>query len=88
MGLVNRLVAPGSALAEAVVLAHELAGFPQTCLRNDRRSVLWQWGLDEEDALAAEARLGRQTIGSGETAAGAQSFASGAGRHGGPLSSG
>jgi len=85
MGLVNRLVAPGTALAEAVALARELAAFPQTCLRNDRRSVLWQWGLDEEDALAAEARLGRQTIGSGETAAGARLFASGAGRHGGAL---
>jgi enoyl-CoA hydratase len=85
MGLVNRLVAPGTALAAAVALAHELAAFPQTCLRNDRRSVLWQWGLDEVDALAAEARLGRQTIGSGETAAGAKLFASGAGRHGGAL---
>jgi enoyl-CoA hydratase len=86
MGLVNRLVAPGTALAEALALAHELAAFPQTCLRNDRRSVLWQWGLDEADALAAEARLGRQTIGSGETAAGARRFAAGAGRHGGALS--
>jgi enoyl-CoA hydratase len=85
MGLVNRLVAPGRALAEATALAHELAALPQTCLRNDRRSVLWQWGLDEEDALAAEARLGRQTIGSGETAAGAALFASGVGRHGGAL---
>jgi enoyl-CoA hydratase len=85
MGLVNRLTPPGAALAEALVLAHELAAFPQTCLRNDRRSVLRQWGLDEHDALAAEARLGRQTIASGETADGASLFASGAGRHGGPL---
>jgi enoyl-CoA hydratase len=71
-----------------VTLAHELASLPQTCLRNDRRSALGQWGLDEEDALAAEARLGRQTIGSGETLAGARLFASGAGRHGGPLPTG
>jgi enoyl-CoA hydratase len=85
MGLVNRLVAPGTALAEAMALAHEVAGFPQTCLRNDRRSLVWQWGLDEDDALAAEARLGRQTIASGETAAGARLFASGAGRHGSAL---
>jgi enoyl-CoA hydratase len=85
MGLVNRLAAPGSALAEATALAHEIAAFPQTCLRNDRRSVLGQWSLDEEDALAAEARLGRQTIASGETAAGARLFASGSGRHGGTL---
>jgi enoyl-CoA hydratase len=85
MGLVNRLVAPGTALAEAVTLARELAAFPQTCLRNDRRSVLGQWGLDEEEALAAEARLGRQTIDSGETAQGAKLFASGVGRHGSTL---
>jgi enoyl-CoA hydratase len=85
MGLVNRLVAPGTALAEAVDLARQLAQFPQTCLRNDRRSLLWQWALDEEDALGAEARLGRQTIGSGETAAGAALFASGSGRHGAAL---
>ncbi len=87
MGLVNRLVAPGTALPEALALAHELAGLPQTCLRNDRLSLLGQWGLDERDALAAESRFGRLTISSGETAAGARLFASGAGRHGGALPS-
>jgi len=87
MGLVNRLVAPGTSLAAAVTLAHELAAHPQTCLRNDRRSTLGQWALSEEEALAAEARRGRQTIGSGETAAGARLFASGEGRHGTALPS-
>jgi enoyl-CoA hydratase len=82
MGLVNRLVAPGHALEAGVGLATELAAFPQACLRNDRRSVLSQWGLDSEAALAAEARLGRDTIASGETAEGAQRFSAGAGRHG------
>ena len=57
----------------------------QACMRNDRRSLLAQWGHDESDALAAEARFGRQTIASGETAPGAKRFASGAGRHGGAL---
>jgi enoyl-CoA hydratase len=85
MGLVNRLVPPGTALAAALDLARQLAAFPQTCLRNDRRSVLWQWGRDEEDALATEARLGQQTIASGETARGAERFAAGAGRHGGTV---
>jgi enoyl-CoA hydratase len=88
MGLVNRLVAPGTALAEATALAHELAALPQICLRNDRRSLLEQWGHDEGDALTAEARYGRQTISSGETAAGAALFASGAGRHGGTVPTG
>ena len=82
MGLVNRLVPPGHALEAAVALAAELAAFPQACLRNDRHSVLGQWGLDAEAALAAEARLGRDTIASGETAEGARRFSAGAGRHG------
>src|SRR3954449_9700226 len=36
MGLANRLVPPGRALAEAVSLAHELASRPQAALRSDR----------------------------------------------------
>ncbi|HMK99721.1 MAG TPA: crotonase/enoyl-CoA hydratase family protein [Acidimicrobiales bacterium] len=82
IGLVNRLAPPGQALAAACSLAKELAALPQTCMRNDRRSMLGQWALSEEDALTAEARLGRATIASGETADGALRFATGAGRHG------
>ena len=82
MGLVNRLTPPGRALAGAKALAREIAAFPPTCMRNDRRSVLWQWGLPEPDALVLEARLGLDTIASGETRQGAGRFAAGAGRHG------
>ena len=82
MGLVNRLVAPGTALRSACELAQDLAALPQACLRNDRRSVLGQWGLSEPDAMVAEARLGRDSIASGEAADGARRFAGGAGRHG------
>jgi enoyl-CoA hydratase len=82
MGLVNRLAPPGQALAVALALAEELAALPQRCLRNDRRSLLGQWDLSEADALVREARLGRDTIASGETLAGAARFAGGAGRHG------
>jgi enoyl-CoA hydratase len=85
MGLVNRLTPPGRALETAVELALELAALPQTCLRNDRRSVLWQWGLSEPEALVLEARFGLHTIDSGETQLGAARFASGAGRHGTPV---
>jgi enoyl-CoA hydratase len=83
MGLVNRVTAPGQALAVAVALASELAVLPQRCLRNDRRSAWEQWDLDEAAATVNEVRLGMQTIASGETMAGAGRFASGAGRHGG-----
>jgi len=85
MGLVNRLVPPGRALEAAIALAFDLAALPQTCMRNDRRSVLWQWGLPEPDALVLEARFGIDTISSGETMQGAARFASGAGRHGAPV---
>jgi enoyl-CoA hydratase len=82
MGLVNRLVAPGAALAGALELAHELSRFPQHCLRNDRLSSYRQWSLDQDAALREETALGRDVIRSGETLAGASRFAGGAGRHG------
>lgn len=82
MGLANRLVEPGSAVAEAVRLAKELAAFPQRCLRADRLSSYRQWALPLEEALTEETRLGLEVIRSGETRAGAERFASGAGRHG------
>jgi enoyl-CoA hydratase len=82
IGLVNRLTRPGKALPGAVALAHELAALPQVAMRNDRRSLLDQWGLDEPAALVREAELGRDTVASGEAADGAVRFASGAGRHG------
>ncbi|MDI5979595.1 crotonase/enoyl-CoA hydratase family protein [Amycolatopsis magusensis] len=81
MGLVNRLVPPGQARAEAERLAAQIAAFPQTCLREDRLSVLEQEGLSEEDAMAAELRHGLVSL-SSDALAGAQRFASGAGRHG------
>ncbi|MBB4210838.1 enoyl-CoA hydratase [Rhodothalassium salexigens DSM 2132] len=85
IGLVNRLVDDGQALAAAHALAQDLARLPQTCLRNDRRSALDQWALDRPAAQANEFRLGLATIASGETAQGADAFSAGAGRHGEPL---
>ncbi|HEX6310205.1 MAG TPA: crotonase/enoyl-CoA hydratase family protein [Acidimicrobiia bacterium] len=83
MGLVDRVTDSGAALAAAVALARELAALPQTCLRNDRRSAIEQWGLTEEEAMRNELRLGRATLESGESRAGARAFAAGEGRHGG-----
>ena len=82
IGLANRVVSSGEALGTAVALAHEIAALPQRCLRSDRRSVYEQHGASLGDALANEVRLGLETIRSGETQAGAQRFAAGAGRHG------
>ncbi len=84
IGLANRVVEPGQALAAAVELATEIAALPQRCLQSDRASSYDQWSLDLGDALSRETRLGRATIASGETLAGAARFASGDGRHGAP----
>ena len=82
MGLANRVVAPGAALEEAVALARQLAGFPQRCMRADRRSVHEQWSRSLDEALLAETEGGLEVIRSGETREGASRFAAGAGRHG------
>jgi enoyl-CoA hydratase len=81
-GLANRVSDPGRALEDAVSLALELSLLPQACMRNDRQSLLAQWGMGEEEAMADELRLGLLTIASGETAAGAHAFSAGQGRHG------
>ena len=84
IGLVNRVVAPGEALAAATELAHELARLPQAALRTDRLSAIEQWGLGWDAAVLNEFRLGIATVASGETEAGARRFAAGIGRHGTP----
>lgn len=82
MGLTNRLVPSGTALAAAIALAGELARFPQGCLRSDRLSSYEQWDWSLAEALAVETRRGMEVIDSGEARVGAERFASGAGRHG------
>ena len=82
MGLANRIVADGQALAAGIELARQIAAFPQVCMRNDRLSSYEQWGSDLEAALARETELGLATIRSGEALAGAARFAGGEGRHG------
>ena len=82
MGLVNRVVPEGQALRAALELARELGHLPQTCLRNDRLSMLESLDLDARAAMENEVRRGRETLASGETSAGAARFHGGAGRHG------
>lgn len=81
-GLANRLVPEGQALAEAKALAEQLAKFPQTCLRSDRRSSYEQWGLDVAAALVNEGKRGAPAL-QQESRAGAARFAAGKGRGGG-----
>ena len=80
MGLANRVVPVGRSRPAAEELAHELARFPQTCMREDRLSVLDQEGLDEAAALASELEHGLRSL--AEVRAGLERFRAGAGRHG------
>ncbi|GHH11904.1 enoyl-CoA hydratase [Amycolatopsis oliviviridis] len=83
IGLANRVVPDGEALAAAQALARELAAFPQACLRADRASAYGQYGLTEEEAMRAE--FSHALTGGGlaaEAVEGASRFSDGAGRHG------
>ncbi|HEY4027603.1 MAG TPA: crotonase/enoyl-CoA hydratase family protein [Candidatus Dormibacteraeota bacterium] len=82
MGLANRVTPSGAARRVAEDLALEIAGFPQTCMREDRLSALEQTNLDLEAALANELRHGLASLRSPEALGGARRFASGRGRHG------
>jgi enoyl-CoA hydratase len=80
MGLANRIVPAGEALAEARALAHEIAAKPQAALRSDRRSSYEQWGMSIEEALAGEYAHGMETLQTGEMVGGLESYESGAWR--------
>ena len=80
MGLANRVVPDGESLAAARALARELAGLPQTCMREDRLSLLEQEGLDEPAALANELGHGIRALEDAQS--GLERFRAGAGRHG------
>lgn len=82
MGLANKVVEAGCALEEALLLAKQIARFPQGCLRGDRMSAYMQWDMPYDQAMANEFRLGRETIASGATREGAARFAAGKGRGG------
>lgn len=80
-GLANRVVEPGTARAAAEELAHQLAALPQTCLRNDRTSVLHAAGRPEREAMEFELAIGIGSL-TADGVSGAGRFAGGAGRHG------
>jgi enoyl-CoA hydratase len=79
-GLANRVVPKGTAKQAAVALAHELAKFPQACMRADRLSCLGAFDGTLDDVLREEFTRGVGVL--GEAQVGAARFAAGAGRHG------
>jgi enoyl-CoA hydratase len=80
-GLATKVVPSGQTRAAAEALAHDLARFPQICMRADRTSALTQWSLPLDEALRAEGRGGMRPL-LEEAGGGASRFASGRGRHG------
>ncbi len=82
IGLANRVVPRGRAREEAEALARTIAEFPPHCVLSDRRSAYDSLGKTLDAALRREHALGAATMKTGESLAGAQRFAGGAGRHG------
>lgn len=81
IGLVNRVVANGTAKKAATEIAHQIAAFPQICMRGDRLSAIEQFDLSFKAAMANEFTHGQASI-KKESVKGAARFAKGAGRHG------
>jgi enoyl-CoA hydratase len=80
MGLANRVVDAGQSLVAAQELAAQLARFPQTCLRQDRLSLLEQQAMTERHGLANELAHGLRSL--AEAREGIERFRAGEGRHG------
>jgi enoyl-CoA hydratase len=81
IGACERVVPVGAALREAEALAHEIAQFPQACVRADRKSVYLQHGLSVRQAMQREWDNGIAVL-EAEGVHGAARFAKGIGRHG------
>ncbi|MFK7801148.1 MAG: crotonase/enoyl-CoA hydratase family protein [Anaerolineae bacterium] len=81
IGLCEYVVDDGQARAQAEELAHEIAKFPQSCMRADRRSAINQHGLSVRMALKQEWVNSREEVQNGGLD-GAARFSSGLGRHG------
>jgi len=81
IGACEHVVEDGGARGFAEAMAHEIARFPQACMRADRRSVYEQQGLGLREAMRFEWTNGVPAFRT-EGAAGAARFASGKGRHG------
>src|SRR5690348_5040383 len=81
IGLCEYRTPKGGVRAKAEALAQEIARFPQTCVRADRRSAIRSHGLPVRDALVQEWYNGREAL-IKDGVAGASRFRDGMGRHG------
>jgi enoyl-CoA hydratase len=81
IGLCEYVTPKGSAREKAEELAKQIARFPQTCVRADRRSAIKSHGLTIREALINEWYNGREAL-TRDGVAGASRFRDGFGRHG------
>jgi enoyl-CoA hydratase len=81
IGACEHVVPDGESRQFSEAMAHEIARFPQACMRADRRSVHRQQGLPLRDAMRYEWRNGLPAF-FAEGVAGGARFARGRGRHG------
>ena len=81
IGACEHVVPEGKSREFAEAMAHEIARFPQACMRADRRSAYAQQGLSLREAMRKEWYNGIPAF-KAEGAAGAARFSSGKGRHG------
>jgi enoyl-CoA hydratase len=81
IGLCEYVTEKGGAREKAEELAQEIARFPQTCVRADRRSAIRSHGLTVREALIQEWYNGREALVE-DGVAGASRFRDGMGRHG------
>jgi enoyl-CoA hydratase len=81
IGLCEKVVPHGRAREAAEVMAHEIARFPQECMRADRLSVYRAWGKPVRQGLESEWATSAPIV-KAEGIAGAMRFAQGRGRHG------
>ncbi|VAV89025.1 Enoyl-CoA hydratase @ Enoyl-CoA hydratase EchA5 [hydrothermal vent metagenome] len=74
IGLVDRLVPAGATRQEAEALAHQIASYPQVCMRNDRLSVYESIGCSTEEAMHNEFLRGMDSIANGDMVGGIDRF--------------
>jgi len=77
IGLVQEVVAAGTALARALEVAQHIAGFPQAAIRADREAALAALGLSLREGLDLEEKLCHPEAVTPEAIAGMRRFAQG-----------
>jgi enoyl-CoA hydratase len=80
IGLVQRVVSNGEALAAAIDMAAQIAASPWDSVISDRMSVYQALDLGTQDALRRESQIGREL-----SRMNVERFVAGEGRHGGKV---